>query len=71
MLTGDAAKKYVADARAKVDRIRADRLAAAKADAAVRGKDSFDRGKLEGMCDASRERGDRRPVSTHTGPTVG
>jgi hypothetical protein len=55
MLTGDAAKKYLADARAKVDRIRADQLAAAKADAAVRGKEPFDLGKLEEMCDTSRD----------------
>jgi hypothetical protein len=65
MLTGDAARKYLADTRAKVYRIRADRLAAAKADAALRGKESFDLGRLEAMCDTSRDGKPTPPDERH------
>lgn len=54
-LTGDAAKKFLASAVARADRIRAERLAAARAEAAARGKEPFDLEKLEAMCDTSRD----------------
>lgn len=54
-LTGDAAKKFLASALARADRLRAEQLAAAKADAAARGKEPFDLGKLEAMCDTSHD----------------
>lgn len=52
-LTGDAAKKFLASAQARADQIRAEQLAKAKAEAAARGKEPFDLGKLEAMCDTS------------------
>jgi len=54
-LTGDAAKKFMAGAAARARQARADRLAAAKSDAAARGKEPFDLGKLDAMCDTSHD----------------
>jgi hypothetical protein len=54
-LTGDAARAFMDEVGAQARRQRADRLAAAKADAARRGKEPFDLAKLETMCDTTHE----------------
>jgi Tfp pilus assembly protein PilP len=62
-LTGKAAEDFAAEVRAKARQLRAEELAAAKADAAKRGKEPFDLEKLETMCDTTRE-GKLDPVET-------
>ena len=52
-LTGDAAKRSMDEAGERARKERAEKLDAAKADAAVRGKEPFDLAKLETMCDTS------------------
>jgi hypothetical protein len=54
-LTGKDAEAFAAEVRARARRERAEELAAAKADAAKRGKEPFDLAKLETMCDTTRE----------------
>jgi hypothetical protein len=54
-LTGKAAEELHARLKAEAQQRRADQLAAAKADAARRGKEPFDLAKLETLCDTSRE----------------
>jgi hypothetical protein len=55
MLTGKAAKDFVDKARAEAQKHHAEQLAAAKDNAAKRGKEPFDLTKLETMCDTSHE----------------
>lgn len=54
-LTGKDAEELDARVRAKARQRAEDQLAAAKADAARRGKQPFDLAKLETMCDTSHE----------------
>jgi hypothetical protein len=54
-LSGDAAWALVDALRERNRRIRADQLAAARADADARGKQPFDLAALEALCDTSRE----------------
>ena len=62
-LTGKAAEEFAAKVHAEARQRRADQLAAAKADAARRGKEPFELAKLEALCDTSRE-GRVDPVDT-------
>ena len=62
-LTGDAAKEYMRQVAERAQKKREELLAAAKAEAARRGKELFDLAKLETMCDTSRE-GKMDPVET-------
>jgi hypothetical protein len=55
MLTDDAGRELVRLAVARVQRRRDEKLHAAKAEAARRGKEPFDLAKLETMCDTSHE----------------
>jgi hypothetical protein len=48
-------KALLDELAARNDRIRSERLAAAKAEAAERGKEPFDLGKLEALVDTSHE----------------
>jgi len=54
-LTGEAAWRFVEEIRARNARIKAEQLAAGKADGAARGKEPFDLDRLETMCDTSSE----------------
>ena len=54
-LTGDAAWAFVDQLAERNRAVRAQQLAAAKTDAAARGKEPFDLEKLERLCDTSRE----------------
>jgi hypothetical protein len=54
-LTGDAAKEFARQAAERAQKKRDEMLAAAKAEAAKRGKEPFDLAKLETMCDTSHE----------------
>jgi len=54
-LTGKDAEDFDAQVRAKAQKRLAEQLAAAKADAAQRGKEPFDLAKLETLCDTSHE----------------
>jgi hypothetical protein len=63
MLTDDAGRELVRLAVARVQRRRDEKLHAAKAEAARRGKEPFDLAKLETLCDTSRE-GKMDPVET-------
>ncbi|HEY0988181.1 MAG TPA: hypothetical protein VGD80_14050 [Kofleriaceae bacterium] len=49
------ARAFAAELARRNDELRANRLAAAKRDAAARGKEPFDLAKLETMCDTSSE----------------
>jgi Tfp pilus assembly protein PilP len=62
-LTGDAAKEYMRQVAERAQKKRDEMLAAAKAEAARRGKEPFDLAKLETLCDTSRE-GKMDPVET-------
>jgi hypothetical protein len=53
VLTGDAAREHLDDSLARAGKERAERLAAAKAEAARRGKEPFDLEKLAPLCDTS------------------
>lgn len=64
-LTGKDARDFVAKVDAEARQRRADRLAAAKAEALAGGKEPFDLAKLETMCDTSRE-GQLDPVDVRT-----
>lgn len=52
-LTGDEAKKFMAEELERTRLEHAEQLARAKAEAAVRGKEPFDLEKLETMCDTT------------------
>jgi len=52
-LTGDAAREFLERVALRAEKLRADEVAAAKADAARRGKEPFDLAKLEMLCDTS------------------
>jgi len=54
-LTGDAAKEFMDRIAERNRTLLAEQLAAAKADAAARGKEPFDLERLETMCDTSHE----------------
>lgn len=54
-LTGKDAEDFEAQVRARAQQRLAEQLAAARADAAARGKEPFDLAKLETMCDTSHE----------------
>lgn len=59
----EEARAFMAEIGRRNDKLRAERLAAAKRDAAARGKEPFDLAKLETMCDTSSEgRMDPEPV---------
>jgi hypothetical protein len=63
MLIDDAGRELVRLAARRVQRRRDERLSAAKAEAARRGKEPFDLARLETLCDTSRE-GKMDPVET-------
>ncbi len=54
-LTGKEARAFLEEIWARSAKERAERLVRAKADAAARGKEPFDLGKLETMADTSSE----------------
>ena len=54
MLTGKTAEDFLAEALRKSEQTRAEQLARAKADAAMRGKEPFDLVKLEKLVDPGR-----------------
>ena len=54
-LSGKEAEEFIARKHAEARQLQAEQLAAAKADAARRGKEPFDLAKLETMCDTSHE----------------
>lgn len=54
-LTGDEAKEFMDQERARVKQLKAEMLASAKADAQHRNKEPFDLEKLESLCDTSSE----------------
>lgn len=60
-LTGNAAKEFMEQTHARARQREAETLAAAKADAARRGKEPFNLEKLESMCDTSHE-GQMAPI---------
>lgn len=51
----EAARRFAAGVWGRADLTRTERLAAVKADAHARGKEPFDLGRLEALCDTSHE----------------
>lgn len=63
ILEAKEARAFAAELARRNDELRAEQLAAAKRDAAARGKEPFDLARLETMCDTSSEgRMDPEPV---------
>jgi hypothetical protein len=54
-LTGEEEKRFIDEANDRADKLYAEKLRAAKANAKARGKEPFDLARLETMCDTSRE----------------
>jgi hypothetical protein len=52
-LTGDAAREFLERVALRAEKLRAEEVAAAKAEASKRGKEPFDLATLETLCDTS------------------